>query len=93
MTKNGASYPNLTDDDEADDVPTDVHMLKGMVIATRGEVSRVDSRLTVIEKDIAELNATMRGGVMAIKIVGGIIGAAAVIGPALSWALTHVSLK
>ena len=47
MTKNGGSYPNLTDDDDVDDVPTDVHMLKGMVIATRGEVSRVDNRLTV----------------------------------------------
>lgn len=93
MTKNGGSHPDFIGLDSDEDIPTDVHVLKGMIVAARGQVNRIDSRLTIIEKDITELNTTMRGGVLAVKIVGAIIGAAAIAGPALSWALQHISLR
>lgn len=87
MSKNG-SMPALAEMDE--DIPTDVHTLKGRMMAFH---STYESRLGVIEKDLGEIKTSIRGGVMALKVLGGIVAVVGLAGPALAWALQHISLK
>lgn len=46
MTKNGGSSPNIIDDAEADDVPTDGRMRLGIITAARKITSAMDASIS-----------------------------------------------
>lgn len=90
MTRNG-SVPDI--DTEVDELPGEEHLLKTIIAKTRTEVLTVDRRLSVIESRVTDLTVTIESGVKAIKILGAVVTVIGLAGPALSWALQHISFK
>lgn len=56
-------------------------------------VNAQGAQLAHVTQDLAEIKASIRSGVLAIKILAAMATAAAGVGGAIAWLLVHVSVR